>query len=1006
MQQSFVTPSPKKRTTTRSTPQKDQNNVVQRLFTASNDSTNSQIDTESDVIEERKPTNISQCDVHDSSKSGESLIVIDESVKADKSREKMHVVTDVNERDDESEIDTQLGPIAEKGFGVEDTIQIANQFPSKEKYTLKNKNDICKEDSSKDKDSSGSQILVEDYPEIELAKIEKSREKEQRGQYICSKEVDENEGGGKEYDKPLFSPSSADESSQILVDEVISKDKKKCEPDIHDTFAECLEKTSDSSTENPKNKTDKNECTNVDNQILMQGRDIIDAKMVDDCSISETKQKTADKVIPRHTEKDASVLDESNSYSNSQILLDEDETSKKNSLPTVEYVRHQQRQNEDGKDFNEKVIDNALNKSVTCFEEMKKLLCDDGVLNADENTEQNSKRTENVIVERSHPKSHVQHQHDTTGNEKRKELETDVNENRDMTVAAVAYANSTTDESHSTRQQIELNDTADLSDVHHQADENCAGKKGSQTNEISSAIEENEYQTPVELVSTENHSSQTSVESIKPPIIDWDGVDEEECDQSQDSGRKGKRSSTNLTDVPSTPQGKKQGIRIKEELLVKRAATTLDGSVVHFQHQEDGTEFYSPNQRRQEVSVSTQSYDISAMLLEPSSGVGRKRRRVVTDDDSEDRSASKEPRLGQLTVEPLVVVGSLSKGTGSTEREAKSIDVSMEVSDTQQCENEPKSEPNVNLTPAKSDTSTKRKGNPRVKKSVSEIVTKGEKQGTRTTTSNDLPSSQVHRQRGRRASQRSSQSRSRTARTGKVAKPNVNFVILPTRLDGSELKKLEELVALLGGEIGDSDAAERCTHVIAPSILTTMKFVFALPHTPHYVTCKWVLDSLSEKKYLPEDGYEIDDPETEKKYDFVFKDALVAASKKLLFDGCLFYILTPYIMSRDTPTRDDIARLIIVAGGTIAEAPPWKARERKRKGSIKSTSEDNSVGTTEGLMESQQKQQPLFLVSDGSSGLYNSIDYRAVRRRKDVVFSPKEIVIAVLTQRMLKRPNQ
>ncbi|WEW55733.1 regulator of Ty1 Transposition [Emydomyces testavorans] len=81
--------------------------------------------------------------------------------------------------------------------------------------------------------------------------------------------------------------------------------------------------------------------------------------------------------------------------------------------------------------------------------------------------------------------------------------------------------------------------------------------------------------------------------------------------------------------------------------------------------------------------------------------------------------------------------------------------------------------------------------------------------------------------------------------------------------------------------------ASKCTHLAAPSILKTHKFVNALAYAPKIISCDFVTDCLEKDKLLDPDKYRLRDKASEKKYGFSLEKARQRAknNKNKLLEG-------------------------------------------------------------------------------------------------------------------------
>lgn len=103
------------------------------------------------------------------------------------------------------------------------------------------------------------------------------------------------------------------------------------------------------------------------------------------------------------------------------------------------------------------------------------------------------------------------------------------------------------------------------------------------------------------------------------------------------------------------------------------------------------------------------------------------------------------------------------------------------------------------------------------------------------------------------------------------------------------LTKLQRHLRELGILVVQDPA--RCTHLAAPSIIRTSKFVNALAYAPKIINSKFVADCLKKDELLDPDYYPLEDPQLETKYNFTLSQALENAenNKNKLLSGKLIY---------------------------------------------------------------------------------------------------------------------
>ncbi|KAG6880099.1 hypothetical protein C0992_006373 [Termitomyces sp. T32_za158] len=87
-----------------------------------------------------------------------------------------------------------------------------------------------------------------------------------------------------------------------------------------------------------------------------------------------------------------------------------------------------------------------------------------------------------------------------------------------------------------------------------------------------------------------------------------------------------------------------------------------------------------------------------------------------------------------------------------------------------------------------------------------------------------------------------------------------------------------------------------CTHLLAPHLVRTEKFLCALASGPFILTDKWAIESAAARKLLDERKYLLRDKTNERKFEFVLADALLRAKelRGTLFSKMVFYI-TPKV---------------------------------------------------------------------------------------------------------------
>ncbi|KAG6825628.1 hypothetical protein H0H92_003009 [Tricholoma furcatifolium] len=110
-----------------------------------------------------------------------------------------------------------------------------------------------------------------------------------------------------------------------------------------------------------------------------------------------------------------------------------------------------------------------------------------------------------------------------------------------------------------------------------------------------------------------------------------------------------------------------------------------------------------------------------------------------------------------------------------------------------------------------------------------------------------------------------------------------------------------------------------CTHLLAPHLVRTEKFLCALANAPFILTSKWATDSAAAKKLLDERNYLLRDKVNEKKFDFVLADALERAKE---LRGTLFAKMTFYITPKVQVDIKLLKNVVTACGGQVNTQPP------------------------------------------------------------------------------------
>ena len=136
--------------------------------------------------------------------------------------------------------------------------------------------------------------------------------------------------------------------------------------------------------------------------------------------------------------------------------------------------------------------------------------------------------------------------------------------------------------------------------------------------------------------------------------------------------------------------------------------------------------------------------------------------------------------------------------------------------------------------------------------------------------------------------------------------------LLLSGMENSQRKELSEIIQKLDGILTEEPA--ECTHLIMPKLSRTNNFLLCLPTVKFVLKIQWVLDCGSQEQWIGEDGYNLEDPEVENRFNFSLARTLARNSRDKLFSGKVFY-LTPGVK----PSLQIISQIITSSGGKYVD---------------------------------------------------------------------------------------
>lgn len=159
-------------------------------------------------------------------------------------------------------------------------------------------------------------------------------------------------------------------------------------------------------------------------------------------------------------------------------------------------------------------------------------------------------------------------------------------------------------------------------------------------------------------------------------------------------------------------------------------------------------------------------------------------------------------------------------------------------------------------------------------------------------------------------------------------------IVLFTGFNKCKTSLLSKEVIRLGGRVVHSAVVET-THLVANSVLRTVKFLTALAVAQYVVTSEWIEQSRAADHFLDETQFELVDEKAEKIFDFRLKESLCRAHKRRLFRDLTFYF-TPGVR----PSKSVLVSIVVANGGRVVDNLHHLSSETKATFVIVSCEED------------------------------------------------------------------
>ncbi|KAK0212813.1 hypothetical protein DFS33DRAFT_1284670 [Desarmillaria ectypa] len=167
----------------------------------------------------------------------------------------------------------------------------------------------------------------------------------------------------------------------------------------------------------------------------------------------------------------------------------------------------------------------------------------------------------------------------------------------------------------------------------------------------------------------------------------------------------------------------------------------------------------------------------------------------------------------------------------------------------------------------------------------------------------------VAHMKGKKKASQSTHNAPSSPKTSKVVKLMTTQVPLPDDV----LKHLTKLGVKL------TTRPSECTHLLAPHVVRTEKFLCALAVSPWILSPEWAIESVVSNKLLPEDDYLLQDQTNERKYDFQLSHAV---AKARTLKGQLFAKMVFYVTAKVSVDHKLLKNVVTAFGGQISTQTP------------------------------------------------------------------------------------
>lgn len=187
---------------------------------------------------------------------------------------------------------------------------------------------------------------------------------------------------------------------------------------------------------------------------------------------------------------------------------------------------------------------------------------------------------------------------------------------------------------------------------------------------------------------------------------------------------------------------------------------------------------------------------------------------------------------------------------------------------------------------------------------------------------------------------------------------------------------LFQFIRQLGGQVVPDPA--NATHIVLSRLARTCNLLLALCVVDHVLSSKWIVESAKAGKFLPTDGFELNDDVFKETYRCDIQTTIKSLVRKELFKDKIFYI-TPSVR----PNIKDLSKLIELSGGKV---------ENKRRSATQ-------------ILEANAQTPESYIVLTCTKDMHLLIDLTKPGKPNRIICATELVLSAILMQKMEVEPH-